>query len=122
MKKFINTSFAIFCLTVSLCAQPLNKMPATEVGGITAKIVNKNLVINWSSDATASDTWEVQASADGKSFTTIGFVLGKSPDEGSELTYKQQVNKLKPGLKYYRVLHVESADRATASTVITISK
>jgi hypothetical protein len=67
--------------------------------------------------------WEVQASADGKTFSTIGLVMGADPKaEKGGYAFKQQKNKIKPGMKFFRVLHMETAETAMASNTIRLTK
>ncbi|MEO7047354.1 MAG: hypothetical protein ABI091_18775 [Ferruginibacter sp.] len=120
MKHIIYTIGFLLVINSGVNAQTKN--PSIEIKDFAAKIENSNLLINWNSSAEGQDNyWEVQGSKDGKTFSTIGIVLGADPAEGG-FKYKQSIAKVKPGLKYYRVLHVESDEKATASNTIGVSK
>jgi hypothetical protein len=120
MKQILYTVGILLLINTGLNAQTKNS--STEINGFAAKIENSNLLINWNSSAEGqSNYWEVQGSKDGKTFSTIGIVLGEDPAEGG-YKYKQSIAKVKPGLKYYRVLHIESDEKATASNTTAVSK
>jgi hypothetical protein len=102
---------------------------ATEQTGIQADkvkatLVKNNLEVIWVKNTTAeANYWEVQGSRDGKNYSTIGVVLGADPKgNGSSYHFKQDNNKIRPGYKYYRVLHIESEDRAVASNSTRLTK
>lgn len=121
MKYFIYIVFTVLFINVSATAQTENAS-TVKIEDLSVKIENNNLQINWSSNtAGEANYWEVQGSKDGKEFSTIGMVLGSDPVKG-DYKYKQSLAKLKSGLKYYRVLHVESDDKAFASNTISVSK
>ena len=85
-----------------------------NIEGLAAKIDNNIILINWTSSATNENYyWEVQGSKNGKEFSTIGLVLGADPLlNGGVFKFKQEVAKMKPGLKYYRILGIENARSA----------
>lgn len=121
MKKFLYT---IAILLVTCVAANAQKQEEAKVfTNLQVKIENKNLLVEWTGyEAEVSATWQVQASVDGKEFSTIGFVLGAEPKTTNDYKFKQGLSKMKPGLKYYRVLQVLSDDMAIASTTITVPK
>ena len=90
------------------------------ISNLTATVVNNNIVINWNvTDELVSNYCEVQASKDGKNFSTIGIVLGADPKQNNNgFAFKQNLTKLKKGHVYYRVLSVATNDRAAASNVV----
>lgn len=66
---------------------------------------------------------EVQASKDGKNFTTIGFVMGANPAKtDNSFSFKQQQAKIKPGMIYFRVLNIGAGDQATSSPVVKLDR
>jgi hypothetical protein len=92
---------------------------------LTANVENNNLVINWStlSDAAANGYCEIQASEDGKTFSTIGFVMGADPKLASNsFTFKQNLKKMKPGKVFYRVLNVTENNTVVASSIVKIAQ
>ena len=94
------------------------------ITNLVAKIDNNNIVINWNvTEAIASNICEVQASKDGKNFSTIGIVMGADPKQNNNsFAFKQNLTKMKAGQVYYRVLSVGSDYTATASNVVKTSK
>jgi ABC-type lipoprotein release transport system permease subunit len=102
-----------------------NSEPAnTAVSNLKASIENNRIIINWNTtDAVASNYCEVQASADGKTFSTIGLVMGADPKQtDNSFIFKQELKKMKPGHSYYRILTVDGQNRAYASNVIKAAK
>lgn len=100
----------------------LNK-PA-DITRLEVKVENRNLLINWASSNSGIDNyWQVQGSRDGKQFSTIGLVFGEDPSTSTgNYKYKQQLGKIKPGLKYYRVLYVKDEDFTSVSETIKLTK
>lgn len=93
------------------------------ISNLKASVQNSNLVINWNAaDNGTANHIEIQASEDGKTFSTIGLVLGADPKQANTYTFKQNVSKLKPGRTYYRVLTVDTNSMASASDVVRLTK
>jgi hypothetical protein len=90
---------------------------------IKASITENNLLLTWNeASASQQGSWEVQASANGKDFSTIGLVWGADPKGSADsYAFKQKAGKIQPQYKYFRVLYVEGAD-ALASNTIRVSK
>ena len=79
--------------------------------------------MNWSN--TSANYYEIQASKDGKTFTTIGMVMGADPKgAGNTFSFKQQMAKLKlkPGKAYYRVLLINNDQTTTATDAVKIAR
>jgi lipopolysaccharide export system protein LptA len=126
MKQFIYL-LAFAFMNVNASAQQNVPGELTIINGLKVTVNANKLQINWKSNKTEDAAyWEVQASADGKSFSTIGMVMGADPTTGTvsegDFTFKQQTSKIKPGMKYFRVLHIETADMAMASNTIQFTK
>lgn len=121
MKKILYT--ITFILVSVIAAHAQSQASSKLFENLQAKIDNNNLFIQWNASAVdESATWQVQGSADGKEFITIGFVMGADPKTADTYRYKQGLAKIKPGLKYYRVLQLASNDMAIASNTISIAK
>ena len=88
------------------------------ISNVKASIVNNNIVINWNvTDALVSSICEVQASKDGKNFTSVGIVLGADPKQTNNgFAFKQNLSKMKAGQVYYRIVTIGS--NANASNVV----
>ena len=124
MKHFLFLlAFAFMNVQANAQQSDINNV-VINIEGLKATVNNNSLQINWKSYIyNDAYYWEVQASADGKHFSTIGLVLGENPKgEKGQYTFKQTKNKIKPGMKFFRVLHIESDDRAVASNTISILK
>ena len=67
---------------------------------------NRQITVEWSADAgDACNYWEVQGSADGKTFHTIALVLGPDPGKkGEQYLFKGKMTR--PDDLYYRVEHI----------------
>ena len=124
MKKFFYL-LALTMLTITLKAQITN-IPITGIfaENVKATLQNKNLQVAWITNTTLDPNyWQVQASTDGKLFSTLGLVMGSDPkNNGNSYIFKLSMNKIKPGYKYFRVLHIESDEHAIASTITGITK
>ncbi len=123
MKQFIYL-LAFAFMSVNAMAQQNVDSKQTSIESLVATLHTTSIQINWKSNITDdANYWEVQASADGKSFSTIGLVMGADPKAAKgSYSFKQITSKIKPGMKYFRVLHMEAADRAMASNTIRLSK
>ncbi len=88
------------------------------ISNVKATVVNNNIVLNWNvTDALASNICEVQASKDGKNFTSVGIVLGADPKQTNNgFAFKQNLSKMKAGQLYYRIVTIGS--NANASNVV----
>ena len=123
MKQFIYL-LAFAFMSVNASAQQGVENTVTTIEGLMVAQSGNNLQINWKSNKTENaNYWEVQASTDGITFSVIGLVMGTDP-KGARgyYSYKQQANKIKPGMKYFRVLHMENAEEAITSNTIGLAK
>lgn len=95
---------------------------ASIVNNLKLSVENNSLTMNWVvADVAASNYCEVQASVDGKTFSTIGLVMGADPKQtNNNYSYKQGLKKLKPGHVFYRVLNIGTDGKAYASDVIAV--
>lgn len=95
----------------------LSAKPATT--NLKAIVENNSIVLNWNVSEMASLNYcKVQASSDGVTFYTIGMVMGANPEDTNKtFSFKQNLNKMRPGQAYYRVLNVEANETAYASNV-----
>jgi hypothetical protein len=75
--------------------------------------------IEWSTDAERpSSYWRVQASKDGKTFTTIGLVLGADPrQEGYKYIFIQPIQESK-SKRFYRLSHVDKDGTERLTNVV----
>jgi hypothetical protein len=124
MKKFYLFTLLSIMTIVSYAQEKSESLSSvSKMSKVTATVDNNNLLVNWRSVSGEKDYWEVQGSADGKNFSTIGMVLGENPAaEKPGFNFKMPVGKMKPGLKYFRVLQVDSPETAIASNTIKITK
>lgn len=100
-----------------------NHLPINSpVINLKANVENNQLVINWNITEDSSINYcEVQGSEDGKTFKTIGYVMGADPKKSNNsFTFKQDLKKIKPGKIYYRVLNIAADNMATASEVVKL--
>jgi hypothetical protein len=114
----------VFCCLVFNRSIANNTINTQGVSNLKASIENNSLIVNWVAEpASTTQYYEVQASEDGKTFVTIGFVMGVDPKQNNNTCiFKQNVAKLKPGKVFYRVLDVENDGTATISDVVKLSK
>lgn len=116
MKKFFLAAVVIVLINSNAFAQKV------AIEGVVAKVDHGHLMINWNSNQEANAYWQVQGSVDGKNYSTIGFVMGNDPAAQNSFKFKQPLAKIKPGLKYYRVLLMEDAENGIASNTIQLTK
>lgn len=121
MKQFlILITFAI--ININAKAQSNNEAAFVQ----QLKVTNNNgqLFMSWqSANGNNEAAFEIQASEDGVKFSTIGYVLGADPKGvRGGYAFKQQTNKMKPGMQYFRVLQQVTANSAMASEVTGITK
>ncbi len=121
MKQFlILIAFVIFNNNAN--AQSNNEVASVQQ--LKVAINNGQMLMSWqSANANNEATFEIQASEDGVKFSTIGYVLGADPiGVRGGYAFKQQTNKIKPGMQYFRVLQQVSANTAMASEATGITK
>jgi len=126
-----NSTLVFKCLFIVLMTLAFTKsfsattyLSESPVINLKANVENNSLVINWNiSPNTLTNYCEVQASEDGKTFSTIGFVMGADPKQGNNsFIFKQSLKKIKPGKVFYRILTVTTNDNAIASDVVKIAQ
>lgn len=92
-------------------------------GNLKVSVENNSLVMNWNlADAATVNYCEIQGSEDGKTFTTIGYVMGANPAQDNSYSFKQTLSKIKPGKVYFRVLIIGADEKAASSEVVKLSK
>ena len=125
MKKIIYV-FAIALLSFNAYAQQDAVINTSEptIEGLKAFVNGTNLLINWGgTKLTGNEYWEVQASNDGKLYTTIGLVLGADPKVGERnYSFKNKITGIRRGLKFYRVLKIQTETIAFVSNSISAAK
>lgn len=117
------------CVLVILFTLIFNKSFSANINlfnynldSVKATIENNSLVVKWNNTEDSSFKFcEVQGSEDGKSFTTIGYVMGADPKQSDySYSFKQKLDKLKPGKVYYRVLKITTDDKAIVSDMVKL--
>lgn len=89
------------------------------VSNLQASFENNSLVINWDvTEAVAVNYSEVQSSKDGINFSTIGMVMGADPKTPGSFKFKQNLNKMKAGKGYFRVINVDADGKSYTSPII----
>ena len=122
--KHIIRIFAVFMLINMSATAQSNSANSPAVIDLKVKVENDQIFMNWTSKLTKGvNYWEVQASKDGEEFYTIGLVLGPDPAQmGEQFMFKQKLNKMKPGLKYFRVFEVKENGSLSFTPVIRLTK
>lgn len=121
MKQFL-ILIAFVNFTINANAQSINEV--VSVQQLKVAINNGQLFMSWqSANANNEAQFEIQASDDGVKFSTIGYVWGADPKGvRGGYAFKQQTNKMKPGMQYFRVLQQVTANTAMASEATGITK
>ncbi len=88
---------------------------------LKAVINGHNLVVTWNDNSTDSSVyWEVQGSVDGKTFQTVGLVLGAKPGGETEFAFKTECRKMKKGLQFFRVLQIQNDHTAVVYNAVVV--
>lgn len=124
MKHVLCAMAVIFVMGYAMNAQTADLTHnSREITNFKASVENLDLMVKWTStNEDNSNYWEVHGSTDGKSFSTIGMVMGGDPKAAKTYTFKQKLQKIKPGIIYFRVLHVEKDATADVSNIIQSAK
>ena len=124
MKHILTVLTLVLLATVCKAQSPVAASNEILTQNLAVAATSTHLELTWQTSNNApANYWEVQGSADGKSFSTIGLVLGGK--EGTAITtynFRQTTKNIRPGFKYYRVLHIASETNAIASSVVSLSK
>lgn len=118
MKKLFCTIAVIMVFGIGANAQE-RVISANPVSDLKVKTIKNNLELTWQGieNEGSKSYWQVEASADGKGFSTIGYVWGS---ENGNCKFRQNAEKIKKGLIYYRVLVINEAGTATVSHIIKL--
>ncbi len=114
------TLLSLSLSTVSAQTAATEELVNSGISNVKAEVINNNIVINWNvTDALVSNICEVQASKDGKNFSTIGIVMGPDPRQTNNgFAFKQNLSKMKAGQVYYRVVSRGASATEGTSTVV----
>jgi hypothetical protein len=86
--------------------------------GISAKVVNQNVVINWSVENNASGkNYEIEHSVDGAVFTTAGVIDNDVNVKSYSFTHANVAN----GKHFYRIHQVDVDGKATFSKIVDVT-
>ncbi|ULT44073.1 hypothetical protein KRR40_12315 [Niabella defluvii] len=73
---------------------PASTVLPVVYGGISAKIVDQSLIVNWSTlSETNNERFEIEVSKDGKSFTKVGTINTKALNGNSDKTLDYNFSK-----------------------------
>lgn len=119
----MKTIYILFISVMACCnqlfAQEIKNDPI--IYNVKAIVVNKVLIIEWDSDKPADSYWQIQASKDGKEFTSVGHVFGRNISNNSNLfSFKKSFRKTKTQNTIYRVVWMENSNNGIASKAIKI--
>lgn len=123
MKSVLLVAFILLSLS-SGAFQPLPTEPRVQIINLKAHVEANRRIISWSTDGTQPvNTFEVQRSTDGKTFTSVTLVLGADPREQQE-SYKfpDRITTGAEATIWYRVAHVGADGSVEYSNSIAIAK
>lgn len=112
------TLLSLSLSTVSAQTTATEEPVNSAISNVTATVVNNNIVLNWNvTNELSASICEVQASKDGKNFTSIGIVMGADPKQNNNgFAFKQNLSKIKSGMVYFRIVTV-GANANTSNAV-----
>lgn len=123
MKSILLVAFVLLSFA-TLASQPLATEPRVHIKNLTSHVEANRRIISWTTDGTQPvNTFEVQRSLDGKTFTTIAIVLGADPREPQE-SYKFPAARgsQEQQTTWYRVAHIGTNGTIEYSNSIAIAK
>ncbi len=86
-----------------------------------ANIQGNNLWITWKcANVSEANYWEMQGSADGKSFQAIGLVLGGRPGNETEFIFKCNNSNINKDYKMFRVLQIQKDQTAVVYNAVLV--
>jgi hypothetical protein len=116
-----NTLAATFDIDNISVVAPVTTLPIT-LTSFTAKAVNQSVLLNWNTASEENnDYYEVQHSADGKSFTTIGKVNGAGTSNASKDYTFTDENPF-AGTNYYKLVQHDFDGKTSEFITYTDSK
>ncbi len=98
---------------------------SVNITDFTAEVKNNHHMINWSTaNETNSSHFELQASTDGVTFTSLATIQSLANEGSSQqnLHYSYTVQDLTAGQYSYRLKHADKDGRTTFSKVIAVAK
>ena len=95
-----------------------------KIDSLTANVKDGKLSVSWSAnDKASANYFEIQRSDDGKTFKTIGLVMGPDPAQGNDkYAFMQKMKKKDEGFAFYRVKYNEANGGEQLSEIIVPSK
>ncbi len=118
MKRIITVALILisFAVTAQAGDTPKNII---SIQDLKVTVVNNNLVVNWSATNCTTGYWEVQASANGKDFKTVGMVMGEDPKTANAYAFKNKIGNLHKPFKQFRVVYIMN-DQEEASANVSL--
>ncbi len=117
MKKIIIT-LLIAGFTSAGYAQGSDRDP--KAFGLTASADNRNVYLEWKGESTTDSYWVVEGGRSVAEMNVVGYVMGADPKAG--FRFKQELGRMKKGLKYFRVVEMRSERAIAASNVVMVAK
>jgi hypothetical protein len=125
----MNKMRKIIYVSILILANYCGKSQAIEnssikIENLTANEKDGKLFVNWAIDGKTEPNYvEVQRSDDGKTFKTIGLVMGPDPSQaGDKYAYVQKMKKETNTLVFYRLRCVTSEGGEQLSEIILAAK
>lgn len=123
MKSVLLFAFVLVSFSAAAC-QPFSAELPVQIINLKAHVEANRQIISWSTDGTQPvNTFEVQRSTDGKTFTTVALVLGADSREQQELyKFPVKISSKEQQPTWYRVAHVNPDGTVEYSNSIALSK
>ena len=121
LQKIQTTYWGNFTLTYYWCpAQPL----ATSLQNFTGVQNGNSILLKWQTTNEQNNIqYEIQASTDGQTFTTIGETTSNTASAGSTAKYQYQydLNQIAVGKLYFRIKQTDASGKVTYSVIISVN-
>lgn len=123
MKSILLAALLVVSLTSAAC-QPIVPGPQVNILNLKVHEEANRRIISWTTDGSQPvNTFEVQRSEDGKTFTTIALVLGADPREATELyKFPEKLGNDEGKAIWYRIAHVSVTGEVNYSNSIALAK
>ena len=99
----------VLVITLLSCSGKAQPAAPQKITISNFKVYEKDTkqVVEWNTaTGDETNTWQVQCSTDGTTFTTVAIVLGDDPKQPGHYRYAEKIKQGSSLKKYYRLCHI----------------